>query len=119
MKIPSQTTPVLWGAAGGALILAVVGFSWGGWMTNGTAQSTISTRVDAAFVEALTPVCVAKFRRDGAAEENLVALKKIDSWSKGTFIEKGGWATVVDSKATSQLSSVARACGEVLSKPQI
>ena len=30
--------PILWGAAGGAVVLAVVGFMWGGWLTGGTAQ---------------------------------------------------------------------------------
>jgi hypothetical protein len=67
-------------------------------------------------VPEMTPVCVAKFRRDAAADANLAALKKVDSWSQGEFIEKGGWATVADSKATAQMSSVAKACGEVLTK---
>lgn len=119
MNIPVQIKPALWGAAGGALLVAALGFSWGGWMTRGAAESTMSTRVDAAVIEALAPVCVAKFRRDSAVDANLIALKKVDSWSQGSFIEKGGWATVVDSKATSQLSSVAKACGEILSKPQV
>lgn len=85
-------------------------------MTGGKADATASMRVDSAVVNALAPVCVAKFRRDAAADANLVALNKIDSWSRGEFIEKGGWATVADAKATTQQSSVARACGEILTK---
>lgn len=116
MNIPVQTKPALWGVAGGAAALAIVGFGWGGWMTSAKAEAAASMRVDSAVVEALAPVCVAKFRRDAAVDANLVALRKADSWSQGDFIEKGGWATVADSKATSQLSSVAKACGEILTK---
>ncbi len=116
MNIPVETKPALWGAVGGAVVLAIVGFSWGGWMTGGKADAAASMRVDSAVVDALAPVCVAKFRRDAAADANLVALNKVDSWSRGDFIEKGGWATVADSKATAQLSSVARVCGEILTK---
>ena len=116
MNIPVETKPALWGALGGAVALAIVGFSWGGWVTGGKADAAASMRVDSAVVAALVPVCVANFRRDGAVDANLVALNKLDSWSRADFIEKGGWATVADSKATAQLSTVARACGEILTK---
>jgi len=116
MKIPVETTPALWGAAGGALLLAIIGFGWGGWVTGSKAETTASLRADAAVVEALAPVCVAKFRRDAAVNANLIALKKVDTWSQADFVEKGGWAMVNDSKATAQVSAVARACAEILNK---
>lgn len=116
MNIPVETKPALWGAVGGAIVLAIVGFSWGGWVTSSKAETAASIRVDAALVEALTPVCVAKFRRDPAVDTNLEALKKVDSWSQGDFVEKGGWAMVADSKATVPASSVARACADALTK---
>jgi hypothetical protein len=28
----------LWSAIGGAVLLAIIGFSWGGWVTGGSAQ---------------------------------------------------------------------------------
>lgn len=116
MEIPVQTKPALLGAAGGALALAIVGFNWGGWMTSTKADEQTSVRVDAAVVGALAPVCVAKFRRDTAFEANLAALKKVDEWSRSGFIEKGGWATVADSKPIAQQYLVARACGDILTK---
>lgn len=116
MKIPVETKPALWGAIGGAVALAIVGFSWGGWMTSTKADAAAAVRVDNAVIAALAPVCVAKFRRDAEVVANLAALKKLDPWSQGDFIEKGGWATVVDTKPTSQQYLVARACGEMLSK---
>ena len=30
---------VLWGAAAGAIALAIVGFNWGGWVTAGAAET--------------------------------------------------------------------------------
>ena len=116
MNVPVETKPVLWGALGGAVALVIAGFGWGGWMTSGKADAAAMMLVDSAVVEALAPVCVAKFRRDAAADANLAELKKLSSWSRGDFITKGGWATVADSTATAHLSSVARACGEVLTK---
>ncbi len=118
MSIPIETKPALWGAVGGAVALAIVGFSWGGWMTGGKAEATASMRAEAGMVEVLAPVSVARFRRDAGIDANLMALKKADWWARADFIEKGGWATLVDSTATAQMSSVAKACGEILTKAQ-
>ena len=57
MQVPSETKPALWGAAGGAVALAIVGFTWGGWMTNGTANKLADERADSAVVAVLTPIC--------------------------------------------------------------
>jgi hypothetical protein len=46
MQVPSETKPALWGVAGGAVALAIVGFTWGGWMTNGTANKLADERAD-------------------------------------------------------------------------
>lgn len=116
MNIPVETKPALWGAAGGALLLAVVGFSWGGWTTSGTAEANAVRRADTAVVGALAPICVGKFRQDAAATANLEALKKADPWAQGTFIEKGGWANGIDAQATEQIASVAKACADLLTK---
>ena len=112
MEIPSETKPALWGAAGGALVLAVVGFTWGGWVTGGTAERNAKVRASAAIVTALAPICVDKFQRQTDASASLVELKKASSWQQATFVEKGGWATMPGS--TSPDSAVARACAEIL-----
>jgi hypothetical protein len=113
MQVPSETKPMLWGAAGGAVVLAIVGFTWGGWMTTGTANKLADERADSAVVAVLTPICVEKFQQSGDAVANLVALKKISSnWEQGNFIEKGGWATRPG--ATSSDYVLARACADKL-----
>jgi len=114
MKIPIETKPALWGIAGGAVALAIVGFSWGGWVTGGKAEAAARIRVDDAVVVALAPVCVDKFQRAGDAPANLVALKKVDTWSQGEFVEKGGWATVPGTNSSERVSAVAKACAVLL-----
>jgi hypothetical protein len=83
-------------------------------MTGGKAEAAAPMRADAAVVETLTAVCVAKFGRDAALDANAAALKKADPWSQGDSIEKRGRAAVAESKALAHLSSVVRACGEIL-----
>jgi hypothetical protein len=114
MKIPVETKPALWGIAGGAVLSAVVGFTWGGWVTGGKAEAESTQRANAAVVVALAPVCVERFQRAPEVSVNLAALKKVDSWSQGEFVEKGGWATAPGSKASDQVSAVAKACASLL-----
>src|SRR5438094_1947423 len=79
MKIPVETKPALWGMAGGAIAAAIVGFSWGGWVTGGKAEAEATQRANAAVVMALAPVCVERFQRATDVSANLAALKKVDS----------------------------------------
>ena len=46
----------LWGAVAGAIALAIVGFTWGGWVSAGTAKA----QADAAGWTALLPICAEK-----------------------------------------------------------
>jgi hypothetical protein len=106
---------VLWGAAAGAIALAIVGFSWGGWMTGGAAETLATNRAATAVVVALTPICVEKFRQAVDASANLAEMKKATyAWDQSKFVEKGGWATMPGSTAPN--SAVARACAESLGR---
>jgi len=97
----------------GAVACIAVGFSWGGWMTGGTANRLAAERADTAVVAALTPVCVEKFLQNSDSEANLAVIKKIPSyWEQGEYVQKGGWAT--QPGATSSDYHLARACAEKL-----
>lgn len=98
----------------GAIALAIVGFKWGGWVTGGTADADAKQRANTAVVAALAPVCVERFQHATGASDNLVALKKVESWSQGDFVEKGGWATTPGSNPPEQVSAVAKACAVLL-----
>jgi hypothetical protein len=53
----------VYGAFGGAVALAMVGFGWGGWVTGGSAELTAKTRSENAVVAALAPICATQFRK--------------------------------------------------------
>ena len=114
MKLSPKVEPVLWGAAGGAAALALVGFAFGGWVTGGKAAELARQQADRAVVAALAPICVDKFRHAKNADENLGKLNAISySWEKGTYVSAGGWATMPGNSEPN--SAVAQACAEVLS----
>ena len=115
-SLPKDTTPFLWGAAAGAIAIAIVGFSWGGWVTNSTAQKRAEARADETMIAALVPICVAQFRRSPDAPGRLAALQKVSSWEQSEFVSNGGWATMPG--ATGEPNrQVAAACAEALNKP--
>jgi hypothetical protein len=107
-------TRLLQGAGVGAAATLLVGFNWGGWVTGGTARDMTQQSTRAAVVAALSPICVDKFQRSADAGTNLAEFKKVSSYQQGTFIEKGGWATMPGSERVD--SSVAQACANILSK---
>jgi alpha/beta superfamily hydrolase len=100
------------GAAAGAIALAIYGFSWGGWVTAGSAERAAKQRADSAVVSALIPVCVGKFQSSADVAVHVAALKKANSWEQGSYVEKGGWANMPGS--TTVNSDLARACAEAL-----
>lgn len=116
MQVPSELKPAAWGAVGGAIAIAVIGFSWGGWVTGGAADKAAKEAADSAIVRVLAPICAEKFQQQADAGAKLVDLMKASTWERGNFVEKGGWATMLGSSSPS--SGVARACAELLQKPK-
>ena len=105
--------PVLWGAVGGAIVLAIVGFNWGGWVTSGTAVAMAKETAATAVAEHLGTICVAQFNRDTAKSQKLIEMKDKDTWGKGLYIDTQSWAIMPDEKAESGVSD---ACAKQLSK---
>jgi hypothetical protein len=60
------------GAVAGAAVAMVLGFTWGGWVTGGTATSMSG---DAA-VAALVPICVDMARTDPARSVRLDSIRE-------------------------------------------
>src|SRR5882672_11229955 len=99
MELPSilqgpLLTRLLQGAAAGAVVTLIVGFNWGGWVTGGSAKEMVQRSSTTAVISALSPICVDKFQHSAEAASNMVELKKVSSYQQGSFIEKGGWATL-------------------------
>ena len=90
---PTKTV-VFWACAASVVLTMIVGFSWGGWVTGGTARTTAETMAHDAVVTRLAPICVVQSGRDPAKAVKLVALKEESSWQRGEYIGKQGWATM-------------------------
>jgi hypothetical protein len=112
MNIRPEVKPAFWGAAGGALVLAIIGFAWGGWMTGAKAREMAEKNADTAVVSVLAPICAQQFRAQGDAAAKLEELTKLSGYEQGPFIEKGGWATMPGAEMA--VSGVARGCASIL-----
>jgi alpha/beta superfamily hydrolase len=104
---------VLQGVAIGAIATALIGFTYGGWVSGRTAQKMADQHASEAVVAVLAPICVEKFQRGAEATTTLAQLKATDSWQQDTFIVKGGWATF---PGTGPNRNVAEACAKLLNK---
>ena len=102
----------LWSALGGAIVLAAIGFAWGGWVTGGTAQEMAEEMAENAVVARLAPICVEQFKQDSEKDQKLKDLKKEDSWNRDDYVEKQGWATMLGEKKPD--SKVSGKCADML-----
>ncbi len=99
-----------WSAIGGAIVLAIIGFFWGGWVTGGTAEGMAAD----AVVDRLTLICVAQFTQDPDQAVKINEMKKKDVWDQQNYVEQQGWATMLGE--TKPDSKVADACAKELLK---
>jgi hypothetical protein len=112
MNLPNGTQPALIGAGIGALAVAVLGFTLGGWVTGGSAQTRMDTAVSEALVAAMTPYCVAR-STDPKAADQLAAIKAERTFlGARDLIAKAGWATSLGAEKPEP--AVADACARQL-----
>jgi pimeloyl-ACP methyl ester carboxylesterase len=109
---------LFWGCAGSAILAIVVGFSWGGWVTGGTAQAMAEKAAAQARQEVAAVVCVDRFMAAQDAGVQLTALQKItSSYAQSRFVQDGGWAVLGDS--TTDDRKAADLCAAELAKREI
>lgn len=113
MQISSSVKPALWGAVSGAIALAIVGFTWGGWVTGSTANTMAQDRANVEIAKVLAPICFLQFQQQPDAATKLVELKGITSqYQQATFVEKSGAAMMPG--GDKPLKGVSQACAELL-----
>lgn len=114
MKAP-WIKPGIWGAVIGSVLTMIIGFSWGGWVTAGTADQVAREQANAAVTSALTPVCLANAKTDPAGAKKLGELRAIDySYQQEQFVMEAGWASMPGSEEPNR--QVAVACASQLLK---
>jgi hypothetical protein len=103
----ASKTALFWSCAGSVVVATMVGFSWGGWTTGGSAREMAEDAAAQARQELAAVVCVDRFMAAPDAGVQLTALQEMtSSYAQGRFIQDGGWAIMpVDSSAASSRSA--------------
>lgn len=114
MKFPEWTKPALLGVGTGAVAMAIVGFTWGGWVTGSSAAAMASKESMAATAMALTPYCVQQSQVDPNSTDVLAELEKASSYQRRGIVEKAGWATPLGAEKPDR--ALADACQKALSE---
>jgi hypothetical protein len=113
MKISPNVKPALWGAVGGAIACAIVGFTWGGWLTSSSATAMAQEQANTEVAKVLAPICFLQFQQQPDAAAKMVELKGLTgSYQQTTYVEKTGAAMMPGSDKT--LRGVSQACAELL-----
>ena len=100
----------IWGLIGGAVVAMILGFGWGGWTTASSAQAM----TDKAVVASQAAICVAQFVKQPQHDKKLEEFSAVSTWTRGDFIEKGGWDRMPGQAKAD--SAVAEACAEGLAR---
>lgn len=113
MKMPSMfkgesITRLVQGTIFGAIVAIIVGFNWGGWMLESNAATQAKASTTSTVVELLSPLCVTNFQNAEEFDNNLVELKKLQSYKRKAFIEEGSWANLPG--ADEAYEGVVKAC---------
>jgi hypothetical protein len=73
---PTKTF-VFWSCVAVVIATVTIGFTWGGWVTSSTAQTTAKAMAEDAVVHRLTPICVAAAEHDPARDKKLKELGEV------------------------------------------
>lgn len=93
MTFPEWTKPGVYGALGGAIVVSVIGFSWGGWTTAGTANEMAQTHAAEEVTLAMVPVCLNAAAADPARAAKLASIQDASSYNRRKAMMATGWAT--------------------------
>jgi alpha/beta superfamily hydrolase len=108
---PTKTF-VFWFTAAAVVATIVIGFTWGGWVTGGTAEATAKAMAEDAVVHRLVPICVAAAHHDPSSGKKIQELKDTGSWDRVEYVKKTGWATMPGDKEPDP--KVAEECARTL-----
>ena len=90
---PSKTL-WFWSCVGCAIATVIVGFTWGGWVTGGTAAKMAQDAAASSRDQLAAAFCAYRFEHSPDAATQLAALKKAQLWDRDDIIRNGGWVTL-------------------------
>ena len=108
MNTPEWLKPGIYGALIGAVIVGVVGFSWGGWVTGEGANKMASAMAHDNVIAALLPVCLDMSRTDTDRAAKLETIRGASTYQRRNAVMEAGWATMPGSESPNR--DLAQAC---------
>ncbi len=82
---PTKTL-TFWSCGATVVATMIVGFTWGGWVTAGTATSMAEALVYAR----MAPICLAQFKQDPAKDQKLKEFKQTSGWGRPDYVANRG-----------------------------
>lgn len=110
---PSKTL-LAWLCLGMIAGTMLVGFTWGGWVTDSTSQKAATTMANDAVVQRLSSICVAQFQQDPNKDEKLAELKLARTTQQRIYVQDQGWSLMPGEEESD--IKVASACAKVLAQ---
>jgi hypothetical protein len=111
-ELPAGWKPFSLGALAATVLVTWVGFDALGWKLNSAAETLAKRKAEAAVVSAFAGICRDQFMKGADYAARLAALDKLERYSRGEVVAKGGWATMTGGKEP--LAGVAQECAELL-----
>jgi hypothetical protein len=108
---PSKTL-VFWSWLAICVVTMVIGFTWGGWVTGGTARAMAEARGEDAVVKRLAPMCALRYQDAPNKVQKLKELTEAGAWDRAEYVMKQGWATMPGEKEPER--KVADECAKLL-----
>lgn len=108
MNTPEWLKPGIYGAVVGGAFVAAVGFTWGGWVTGGTANYRAMMMARDDVVASMVPVCLDMAQSDPAQAQKLETIKAASTYQRRDAVMATGWATVPGRDAPDR--DIAQAC---------
>ncbi|WEX08549.1 hypothetical protein [Chelativorans sp. AA-79] len=99
-----------WSCIASVVLTMIVGFTYGGWVTGGTAESMAAQAKEDARENLVANLCVDGFVSSVNAEATFADIKEASSWDRDNLIEEGGWATI--DGLEEQVAGAADLCAE-------
>ena len=91
MNTPEWLKPGIYGAVIGAVFVGVVGFSWDGWVTGGTANDRAMAMSRTDVVASLVPACLDMARSDPAQADKLATIRAASTYQRRYTLMTAGW----------------------------
>ncbi|TCM76789.1 hypothetical protein [Rhodovulum steppense] len=108
MNTPEWLKPGIYGAVIGAVLVGVVGFTWDGWVTGGTADDKAMTMSQKDVVASMVPVCLDMARSDPARADKMATIRAASTYQRRDALMAAGWATMPGTDGPNR--DIAQAC---------